>query len=808
MELPGGAMDTLLLDLRLGWRSLRRNTAFSAAALLTLALGIGGTCAIFGVLNAVFLRPLPFEEEARLVRLRDFTAAPGGAISPVNITGRHFLEILAQSRTLSGISAQTGRNATLTGGQTPERVDAVVLSPGSMAVLGVRPAMGRAFLPDEEEEGIDAGVALISTALWRSRLGADPGVLGRTLQIDGRTVRIVGVLPPGYRFPYHADIWLPARIDPVSPDDYAVFARIAPDHTLSEVRAELRAVASRMRERDPRTYPGYGILAAPLRESLIGDQDRVALALLVVLGFFLLLACVDVAALLFARSVSRQHEFALRSALGASRGRQIRQLLTESALLAIIGGALGTVLAAEFGPAIWALVPTNLSEQLGLEQAPFEPRVLAFALAVSLTSALVAGALPALQATRPDLQTTLRGAPQGTEGRGRRRLMNLLVSGQIALAVVLLCGAGLVIENFRLLRGRDLGFDERQLLTAEIELPRSRYSDGARRATTVAQLSARLASTPGVTAAGVVTMNPLRGGTWSAPVIREGHEEKQAASIYHRLVTPGLLGAMRIPLLRGRDVEAADGPDAPLVAVISARLAARLWPDEDPIGKRLRIAREGSPWRTVIGVVRDVHERFDVHEAWYLPYAQNAATPAAEILEVMVRSPMDPGSLGAAVRDAVASVDPELAIAQMATMERVHAETLTQERVAAQTVSLFALLGLALAALGTYGVISYAMARRTRELAIRAAIGAAPGALIQLVMGHGLGLAAGGVVAGLGLAVAFHRVVASQLSQVAAADPRIYLGVAALLLGVGAAASWLPARRAIKVDPAIALRSE
>src|SRR5947208_3392063 len=670
MELPDGAMDTLLLDLRLGWRSLRRNTAFSAAALLTLALGIGGTCAIFGVLNAVFLRPLPFEEEARLVRLRDFTAAPGGAISPVNITGRHFLEILAQSRTLSGISAQTGRNATLTGGQTPERVDAVVLSPGSMAVLGVRPAMGRAFLPDEEEKGIDAGVALISTALWRSRLGADPGVLGRTLQIDGRTVRIVGVLPPGYRFPYHADIWLPARIDPVSPDDYAVFARIAPGHTLSEVRAELRAVASRMRERDPRTYPGYGILAAPLRESLIGDQDRVALALLVVLGFFLLLACVDVAALLFARSVSRQHEFALRSALGASRGRQIRQLLTESALLAIIGGA------------------------------------------------------------------------------------------------------GLVIENFRLLRGRDLGFDERQLLTAEIELPRSRYSDGARRATTVAQLSARLASTPGVTAAGVVTMNPLRGGTWSAPVIREGHEEKQAASIYHRLVTPGLLGAMRIPLLRGRDVEAADGPDVPPVAVISARLAARLWPDEDAIGKRLRIAREGSPWRTVIGVVRDVHERFDVHEAWYLPYAQNAATPAAEILEVMVRSPMDPGSLGAAVRDAVASVDPELAIAQMATMERVHAETLTQERVAAQTVSLFAMLGLALAALGTYGVISYAMARRTRELAIRAAIGAAPGALIQLVMGHGLGLAAGGVVAGLGLAVAFHRVVASQLSQVAAADPR------------------------------------
>jgi putative ABC transport system permease protein len=291
-------------------------------------------------------------------------------------------------------------------------------------------------------------------------------------------------------------------------------------------------------------------------------------------------------------------------------------------------------------------------------------------------------------------------------------------------------------------------------------------------------------------------------------VLAEGQEQQQAASIYHRLVTPGLLDAMRIPLLRGRDVGAADGPDAPPVAVISARLAARLWPGQDPLGKRLRIARQDSPWRTVVGVAHDVHERFDVKEAWYLPYSQNAATPAAEVLELMVRGPVDPASLGVAVRQAVASVDPELAISDLATMEGVRAETLTQERVAAQTVSLFALLGLSLAAIGTYGVISYAMARRTRELAIRAALGAAPRALIQLVMGRGFMLAGIGIAGGVGAAMALHRVVASQLTQVAASDPRIHGGVSLVLLGVAALATWLPARRAVKVDPAIALRAE
>ena len=801
-------MDTLLLDLRLAFRSLRRNAGFSAAALLTLALGIGGTCAIFGVLNAVFLRPLPFADEARLVRLRDFAAAPGGAVSPFNINGLHFLQIAEQSKTLVAVSAQRGRGAVLTGGDHPERIEAVLLSPRSLGVLGVRPALGRAFLPGEEEQGEDAGVAMISAALWRGRLGSDPAVLGRTLQLDGRTLRIVGVLPAGYRFPYHADVWLPARVDAASPDDYAVFARLAPRRTLEEAREELKAIASRIAEHDPRTFPGYGIRAEPLRESLIGDQDRVALALLSVLGLFLLLACVDVAMLLFARSVSRQHEFALRSALGASRARQIRQLLTESTALAVLGGGLGVVLAAESGPALWALVPTNLSEQLGLGQEPFDPRVLVFTLLVSLASALLAGAAPALQSTRPDLQAVLRAAPQGTETGERRRLLGLFVSGQIAIAMVLLTGAGLVIENFRLLRGADLGLDERHLLTAEIELPRPRYSEGVRRAALAAGLSERLAATPGVTAAGIVTMNPLRGTTWSAPVLAEGQEQRQASSIYHRLVTPGLLGAMRIPLFRGRDVSVQDGPDAPPVAVVSARLAARLWPGEDPIGKRLRVAREGSPWRTVVGVAADVRERFDVHEAWYLPYAQNAASPAAEVLVLMVRSPMDPAALGSIVREAAAAIDPDLAVSEMGMMEHIRTETLTQERVAAQTVSLFAVLGLALAAIGTYGVIAYATARRSREFAIRVALGAAPRSLLRLVMGQGLALAAGGVIAGTAAALALHRVVASQLSQLAQSDPRIYAGVSALLLVVAAAAIWLPARRALGVDPAMALRAE
>src|SRR5262249_24152469 len=441
----------------------------------------------------------------------------------------------------------------------------------------------------------------------------------------------VGVLPPGFRFPYRADVWLPARIDPASPDDYTEFARLAPGRGLEQARDELAAIASHMRERDPRTFPGYGILVQPLRSRLVGDQDRVALALLLVLGLFLLLACVDLAMLLLARSVARQHEFAVRSALGASRLRQIRQLLTETALLSLLGGALGVLLSWEFGPALWGLVPSNLSEQLGLSEAPFDPRVLAFATAVSLGSALLSGTLPALQASRPDLEALLRGAPQGTDPQGRRRLLDGFVVAQIALAAVLLSGAGLVIENFRLLSRIEIGFDEQQLLTGEIELPRDRYADGARRAALVEQLAPRLAALPGVSSAAVVTTNPLRGTTWSAALLAEGQEELQAASVYHRLVTPGLLGTMRIPLLRGRDFAAGDGPDAPPVAIVSARLAARLWPGQDALGKRLRVARQGSPWRTVIGVAADLRERFDLREAWYLSYAQNAASPAAEV---------------------------------------------------------------------------------------------------------------------------------------------------------------------------------
>lgn len=404
-------MDGFFLDVRLGFRSLRRNAAFSAAAAVTLALGIGGTCAIFGVLNAVFLRPLPFADEAGLVRLRDFTAAPGGAISPVNIDGRHFLEIAAQTKTLAGISAQRGRTAVLTFGDSPERIEAVLLSPRSLDVLGVRPALGRTFLPAEEEQGEASGAVLISHALWHARLAADPDVLGRTLHLDGRTVRVVGILPAGFRFPYHADAWLPVRVDAESPDDYAVFARLAPGATLEQVRAEMSAIASRMRERDAQTFPGYGILAAPLRESLVGDQDRIALALLVVLAMFLLLACVDVTMLLLARSVSRQHEFAVRSALGASRGRQVHQLLTETARsltrTVMRGGLL--LAAAGLGCGLVAAVSLHrvVASQL-TEVARADPRIYG---AVSVLLLLVAAAatwVPARRALDVDPAVALR----------------------------------------------------------------------------------------------------------------------------------------------------------------------------------------------------------------------------------------------------------------------------------------------------------------------------------------------------------------------------------------------------------------
>jgi predicted permease len=449
-------------------------------------------------------------------------------------------------------------------------------------------------------------------------------------------------------------------------------------------------------------------------------------------------------------------------------------------------------------------VPSNLSLQLGMQEARLDARVPAFALLLSLATAVAAGLAPALQASRPDLEGVLRGSAPGADPVRRRRLLGSFVSAQIALGVVLLCGAGLVIENFRLLRGRPLGFDERGLYTAQLLLPERRYGDQLSRAQFVEQFQARLAAIPGVEGAGLVTVNPLRGGTWVAPMSVAGRGEMREM-VNHRLITPGTLEAMKVPLLRGRRLLLHETEP---VALVSARFAARYWPGEDPLGQRVRIAREGRPWMAVVGVVGDVHDAGEVHETWYLPYALHAASPAAAELNLMVRSALGEEAVSRAARKALAEVDPLLSLQDFAAMSRVRAENLAPDRLGAGAVSAFALLGLLLAAIGTYAVVAYALARREREIGIRLALGADPARVLRMLLREGAIRAAAGVAVGLGATFALHRILAALLPEVRTMDLRLTFGVALLFLAVAAIATWLPGRRALGIDPVISLRAE
>ncbi|HEY2031313.1 MAG TPA: ADOP family duplicated permease [Myxococcales bacterium] len=791
----------LLDDVRAAARSLRRSPALCALAVSILALSMAGTTVLFGIVELTLLRPLPFAQEERLVRIHEGVAAPDGSVDAVNLRSAHVLALEGAVRSLEGVSAQSNRGLVLGAGAGAERVRGALLAPQALQVLGVTPEAGRAFDAEEERIGEPSQAALIGDSLARRLFGHASAALGKDVLLDGVTRHVVGVLPARYRFPWDAEVWLPQRIDPAAGSDYAVFARLGRGVSLAQARAELQSLAQRM----PGEGSRYRLIADPLRKSLADGEERVAIALLGVVAAFLVLACVNVATLLLARSAARAKELAVRAALGASRARQVRQIFFETLFLSIGGALLGGWLALLLFPQALRLVPQNFTQQLGLSELKPDPLVLGFTFAVILAAALAAGLGPALQTGRIDLLTTLKDGGGAGRSRAARRPLQAMVVLQMALAFALLTGALAAVDGLRRAAGQNLGFDSRGLWLVRIELPEARYASAQKRVQFAADLQERARTVPGVLSAGVTTVDPVAGGTWSAPLIAFGEDESQAHSVNHRLIEPGLLSAMRIPLLRGRDFGPQDSAGTERVAIVSQRLAHRLWPGAEAIGQRLRVARAAREWATVVGVAGDVRDAGELKEAWYLPYAQNAESYAALSVDLMVRAEQFPE---AALRSQVAALDGLLAIDEIATLDSLRDHELARPRFGAAAAALFALFGLLLAALGTYGVLSFAVAQETAEIGLRRALGATSAGVLRLVLGRAAAMALVGLSAGFALGFGLQHALASSLAEVQPGSPLLFALAAAALFSIAQVAALVPALRATSVAPSVALRAQ
>ena len=806
-------LDDIGFDVRYALRVLRRSPRNTAIAVLILALAIGANTALFSAVNFVILRPLPFKDANRLLRLRDQVTGADGQVHAFNMVSRD-VAALDDAAVFDGLVAFSPDDLTMPGRETAERVSVVYQTAGIERTLGIAPALGRAFSPEEERRGLDSGVALVSDTFWKTRLGGEPAALGSSILLGGRTFTIVGVMPPLYAFPYDAQVWLPFVIDAADQTrDFAVFAHMRPGVTSRDVDAALSAVAARVRHDYADTLPSYAIEVMALHESLLGTQDAPLRALTEIVAFLLITACVNVATLLLARSVSRRHEFAVRAALGATRARHMRQLLVESGLLAFSGCVAGLIVAAWLAPLTAALVPTVLSAQLGLVTPRTDWRVMLFSIGASLLSALIAGVVPAFGSWRTSPRASMAEGGRTLSGASNRRtLLGGLIVSETALTLLLVVGSGLVIRNFVRLQTTELGFDAARLLTITLEPPPAGYPAGPARAAVVRRLVDEIRSSSGVRSAAATTVNPLGDGTWGASVTTDAMAAaapEAAVNVNHRLITPGLLQTMGIAIRRGRSFTEQDRAGTQSVAIVSDRMARRLWPGQDPIGKRVRAARPNAPWQTVVGVAGDVSDSHDPGvplETWYLPYDQNAATPASEKIYLMVRVDGDPLALVPSVTHAIARVDKTLAPYNPAAMDRYYSDSLSRERLGALFMVGFGGFGLALAALGIYGVIAFDVGRRTGEIGIRMALGARAADILPLVLRRSVALVALGLLIGAAASAALNRALASLLTEVGRLDVAV-MGIAAILvLGSTVVAALPPAMWASRLDPIAALR--
>ncbi|MGD9906742.1 MAG: ABC transporter permease [Vicinamibacterales bacterium] len=796
-------------DIRFACRLVRADWRFSATLVTTLAIGIAASGAIFNVVNATLFRPLPIPDEARVYRLQDYTLGrDGGQVRRSNRVP-NFLDIRTEARAFSQVIGMRSLSWSLIGGATPVPVDVGLVSPGTFELLGVRAAEGRLFTADEERRGLDAGVMVISHALWQRQFGGRADVVGRSVRVEDHTPTIVGVLPAGFRFPYDVEAWLPEQVDPRIEASLAVFARLAPDATPAQAQAELEAIATRAEAARPVTNRGLRFAMTPIRESLVGSNARTSLALMGAAVLLLVLASANVANLLLARGIRRTREIAVRAALGAQRARQVRQMLVESIAFAGLGTAAGLAVAHPLSRLLVGLVPNTLRDQLGLTATTVDMRAALFAAVVTGGVGVLAGLVPALKLARADVSDTLRQHTRGASSG--HRLMRGLVVGEVALAVVLLVSAGLMVENLQRLLAANLGLRADALYAVALPLP-PRYAEGEPRIQVVRRLHEAARGIPGVERAGLSTWNPLDRGSFGASLEAEDARLAPGQSgiiVNHRQVTPEWLETAGVALLRGRTFTAADNAGSQPVAVVSRRLAERLWPGEEAVGRRLRQVRpEAPPWITVVGVVGDVRDYGEWAETWYVPYEQHAATLAAGTVHLMVRSQVEPGAVVAALRAAAATIDPLLPVPEAAVMTTLWREAQTPQRMGALVSALFGVSGLLLAALGTYGVLAYLVSARAREFGIRQALGARPRDVVAMVLRDSGALAVVGLVLGGVLSVGAVQALRAVTTEVSAVPDALPWLVGAALVGAALIASVVPARRATRVHPVEVMRTE
>ena len=806
-------MDTILQDIRYSIRRLSKNIGFTAVAVLALALGIGANTAIFSVVNSILLQPLAYKDPQQLVTITHSYAN----LSAASVSPPGFADYRDQTQSFESVAALLDYDYNLTEQGDPEQLRGHRVSPSFFTALGIAPLFGNTFVAEQDQPGHHRVVAL-SYKLWQRRFNSNPDILGATIKLNGQNYEVVAVMPASFEWGKD-ELWSPLALAPTNfaPTNRGnefldVIARLKPGVTIEQAQAEMNTVANGIRQANPGAYPeeaNWRVGVKSLTEEVVGDIRQVLIVLLIAVGFVLLIACANVANLLLARATARQKEIAIRQALGARRSRLIRQLLTESMLLALMSGAAGLLLA------LWGvdlIVRLNESNIPRASEVGIDGRVMVFTLIVSMLTAILFGLIPALQTSKIDLQGALKEGGRGSTA-GSPLIRRALVVVEVALALVLLIGAGLMIKSFIRLQNVDPGFDTRNVLTAEVSLPTFKYRDKAQISSFFQQVIEQIKNAPGVESVGGITGLPLTGTGWTGSFNIEGRPVAPGQAEPHsafRAITPDYFEAMKIPLIDGRFFSERDVEGSNRVVIIDRTLAEHFFPGENPLGKRVEFGMagpDGPKWREIVGVVGSIrHRRLDaeIKDHIYFPQTQ---VPQS-IMSLVVRTSTDPESATSVIRGAVASVDKDQPIHRVMTMEQVRSDSVSNKRLSMLLLTIFAGVALVLASVGIYGVMSYSVSERTHEIGIRMALGAKAADVLKLVVGQGMALALAGVVIGVAAALLLTRFMQSLLFGVTATDATTFMLISVLLAGVALLACYLPARRATKVDPMVALRYE